>query len=173
MLAVSISCVWRSWVGYLATKRTDWHRRRSLGFQARKDTGTLIIPLRIDTGFRGAVGAVRALAVGSADRLPELPDTPKLIQSGCQQCVATVRFALGSPSGVPQDIADKIKASADQALSDVYLQEVSAKVGFVVHNKRTSEEITNLIAEDRARWSKIIAAQKVSIQQTTADAAEP
>lgn len=62
-------------------------------------------------------GQLRALAVGSAERSPELPEVPTLIEQGFPGLVANSLQAIAGPPGLPDDIRGKLEAELQATLS--------------------------------------------------------
>ncbi|CUJ58972.1 Bug family tripartite tricarboxylate transporter substrate binding protein [Achromobacter kerstersii] len=100
-------------------------------------------------------GKMRALAVTSAQRVPDLPDVPTIAERGYPGFEAVTWFGLAAPKGVPKDIVDRLNAEFNKALQSkelsVKYQEQGARV-----LTGTPEEFATLIRDDRARWGKIV-----------------
>ena len=67
-------------------------------------------------------GTVRALATTTAQRLPEIPDVPTLIESGVPGFVASSWTGLVAPPGTPQPIVAKLNAAVNDGLNSPDLQ---------------------------------------------------
>lgn len=101
-------------------------------------------------------GRLRALAVASATRIPELPEVPAIAET-FPGFVSTSWFAIVAPPRTPPEIATKLQVAVADILHmpDVAnrLQQLPAKpVG------STPAETAALIKEETARWRKIIEA---------------
>ncbi|CAB3730614.1 MULTISPECIES: Bug family tripartite tricarboxylate transporter substrate binding protein [Achromobacter] len=100
-------------------------------------------------------GKMRALAVTSAQRVPDLPDVPTIAERGYPGFEAVTWFGLAAPKGVPKDIVDRLNAEFNKALQSkelsVKYQEQGARV-----LTGTPEDFATLIRDDRARWGKIV-----------------
>ena len=101
-------------------------------------------------------GRLRALAVASATRIPELPEVPAIAET-FPGFVSTSWFAIVAPPRTPPEIAAKLQVAVADILHmpDVAhrLQQLPAKpVG------STPAETAALIKEETARWRKIIEA---------------
>jgi tripartite-type tricarboxylate transporter receptor subunit TctC len=101
-------------------------------------------------------GRLRALAVASATRIPELPEVPAIAET-FPGFVSTSWFAIVAPPRTPPEIATKLQVAVADILHmpDVAhrLQQLPAKpVG------STPAETAALIKEETTRWRKIIEA---------------
>ena len=59
-------------------------------------------------------GRLRALAVTSAKRIPELPDVPTMVESGYPGFVTTAWTGLLAPAHTPQPIVAKLNATINE-----------------------------------------------------------
>lgn len=100
-------------------------------------------------------GKMRALAVTSAQRAPDLPDVPTIAERGNPGFEAVTWFGLAAPDGVPKDIIDRLNAEFNKALQSKALgakyQEQGARV-----LTSTPDGFAKLIHDDRIRWGKIV-----------------
>src|SRR3546814_5417455 len=63
-------------------------------------------------------GRIKGLAVMSKTRSPVLPQVPSTGELGMPELVSDTCFALLTPAGVPQPVADKLNAVANEVLKD-------------------------------------------------------
>jgi tripartite-type tricarboxylate transporter receptor subunit TctC len=108
-------------------------------------------------------GLLRPLGVSSAQRSPDLPDVPTIAESGYPDYVVSVWYGIAAPAKLPEDIAQKIGASLDRAMNDNAFRASLEKIGFPVFRPRSPAAIAEFIDADRARWSKVIKAQNISL----------
>jgi tripartite-type tricarboxylate transporter receptor subunit TctC len=108
-------------------------------------------------------GSVRALAVSSEQRSPDLPDVPSMAESGYPEYRVSVWYGIAAPAKLPDDIAARISASLDRAMNDDAFRAQLEKIGFPVFRPRSAAAIKEFIDADRARWSAVIKAQKISL----------
>lgn len=109
-------------------------------------------------------GALRALAVASAERLELLPQVPTMVESGFSNFIANVWFGIAAPAKTPDDIVTTVRASADRALANEEFRTTLRKLGFVVGRKQTSQEIDAVLQNETSRWAPVISAQKISVE---------
>src|SRR6266403_4181399 len=108
-------------------------------------------------------GLLRPLAVSSTQRSPDLPDVPTIAESGYPDYAVSVWYGIVAPSKLPDEIAQKIRASLDRALNDDTFRASLEKIGFPVFRPRSAAAITEFIDADRARWAGVIRAQNISL----------
>lgn len=98
---------------------------------------------------------LRALAVTSAKRSGELPDTPTLAESGYKGFDAVTWFGILAPAGTPPAIVKTLNTEINNALRD---PAVAAKLksdgGDVIGG--TSEQFATLLKNEIPRWGKIV-----------------
>ena len=73
-------------------------------------------------------GRLRALAVTTAERWPELPDVPTFQESGYDGFPEYLWFGLFAPKGTPDDVIVKINAAENKRLKSSDMQEAIAKL---------------------------------------------
>jgi tripartite-type tricarboxylate transporter receptor subunit TctC len=108
-------------------------------------------------------GLLRPLGVSSGERSPDLPEVPTIAESGYPDYRVSVWYGIAAPAKVPDDISQKISASLDRALNDDAFRASLEKIGFPVFRPRSAADIAGFIDADRARWSKVIKAQNISL----------
>jgi tripartite-type tricarboxylate transporter receptor subunit TctC len=110
-----------------------------------------------------SAGLVRAIAVGSAKRIEQLPDLPTIAESGYLDYVTSTWYGIAAPSNVPDDVLKKLKASLDRALSDDAFRASLDKIGFTPLRPKSPTEIDQFVAADSARWAAVIKALNISL----------
>jgi tripartite-type tricarboxylate transporter receptor subunit TctC len=99
-------------------------------------------------------GKLRALAVTSAQRSPELPDVPTVAET-VPGYEATAWFGLGMPKGSPREAIDRINASVNAALNDPAMLKRFAELGGTPI-KGSPEDFGKVIAAETAKWEKVV-----------------
>ncbi|KQM78208.1 tripartite tricarboxylate transporter substrate binding protein [Xylophilus sp. Leaf220] len=98
---------------------------------------------------------LRAIAVTSAKRSGELPDTPTLAESGYPGFDAVTWFGILAPAGTPADVLKTLNAEINKALRD---PAVAAKLksdgGDVIGG--TPEQFATLLKNEIPRWGRIV-----------------
>jgi tripartite-type tricarboxylate transporter receptor subunit TctC len=99
-------------------------------------------------------GRVRALGIGSNERLPLLPDVSTLTEQKVPLHI--VAWAgLFAPAGTPADIVGRLNQEVVKALKSPDVREAAAGFGFEIYGN-TPEEFSEAIKSDLARVSKVI-----------------
>jgi len=100
-------------------------------------------------------GKLKALAVTTAKRVPTLPGVPTAAEVGYPKVNSDNWYGLVAPTGTPADVIKRIHGAADAALRSASLGEQFAKVGGIPFPS-TPEQYGAFLAEEQAKWSKII-----------------
>ncbi|WP_224741562.1 Bug family tripartite tricarboxylate transporter substrate binding protein [Bradyrhizobium sp. 2S1] len=108
-------------------------------------------------------GMLRALGVSSTERISDLTDLPTIAESGYPDYAVSVWYGIAAPSKVPDEIADKIKASLDRALIDEAFRASLVKIGFPPLRPKSLAEIDKYVGADRARWAGVVKALNISL----------
>jgi len=99
-------------------------------------------------------GKLRALAVTSAQRSPELPDVPTVGET-VPGYEATAWFGLGMPKNSPPDAIMKVNASVNAALNDPTMLKRFGELGGTPI-KGSPEDFGKVIAAETAKWEKVV-----------------
>lgn len=101
-------------------------------------------------------GKVRALAVTSATRLPELPDVPTLAEVGIDGYPPQTWMGLVAPAGTPRAIVGKLNAVVSDVLRSAAMRASLAKLGFK-EQPGSPADFASLIASDAEKWAAVVA----------------
>lgn len=107
-------------------------------------------------------GRLRALAVASEKRLPTLPDVPTLAET-YPGYLTTVWYGVIAPDGVPGEVKTAIKSAIDKTLGTPDFRQRVEKSGFVVSTPHDAEYIQTYLDNERTRWSGLIKAQNIRL----------
>jgi tripartite-type tricarboxylate transporter receptor subunit TctC len=100
-------------------------------------------------------GKLRALAVGSRERLKALPDVPTAIESGFADFEATNFFALVAPAGTPAPIVERWVSEIRYALQQTDVQKRFTDIGFFPGGTSSSDFRARLVRETRL-WEGLV-----------------
>ena len=104
-------------------------------------------------------GRLRALAVTTLKRTPLAPDLPPVADT-LPGFESNTWFGLYGPRGLPAEVVNRVNTAANQALSD---PEVRAKLTTLGIEPVTSTpaQFAKMVADDQAKWKRIIAERKI------------
>lgn len=103
---------------------------------------------------------LRPLLVGSAKRLPLLPDVPTPAEAGLPGFEATVWWGIVAPVKVPKGVVGKLNAEVTKILNDPEVQSKLAEIG-VVATPGTSEQFGQFLKVETDTWAKVIKASGI------------
>jgi len=100
-------------------------------------------------------GKLRALAVTSAQRNPEVPEVPTVIESGYAGFDVTVWYGLCAPAKTPRDVVAALQAHVNKALAAPDLRQKFAAQG-VEPRALAGQEFDRFFNAEVARWGKVV-----------------
>ncbi len=100
-------------------------------------------------------GKLRALAVTTSKRWPELPDVPTVAEAGVPGYEASAWFAIAAPAKTPREIINKMNASINKYMSEPEMISKMRKLGAEPFGG-SPEDMAKLIAEETVKWKKVI-----------------
>ena len=100
-------------------------------------------------------GSLRPIAVTSAKRVDDLPQTPTVGESGYKGFDAVTWFGFLAPAGTPKDIVTRLNAEFNKALQQPDLRKRLGDEGADPLGG-TPEQFADLIRADIVRWSKAV-----------------
>jgi len=102
-------------------------------------------------------GALKALAVTSAKRVSQLPDTPTVAESGLPDFNSAVWYAVFAPAGVPPAILARLQGAFAAALRQP--ESVAQLASLGLSTLGTDSAATRaMVQADTAKWGGIIKA---------------
>jgi tripartite-type tricarboxylate transporter receptor subunit TctC len=103
----------------------------------------------------GAAGKVRVMAINSAKRVPQLPNTPTVAESGLPDYKYDSWFGVMAPAGTPKPILDKISKDIAQVLAMADVKE-KLQVQGSIPAPNTPEQFDAIIKSDTERYGKVM-----------------
>lgn len=108
-------------------------------------------------------GEVKLLAITSLTRLPDLPDTPTIHESGLPNFETLAWNALLAPRGTPAAARERLLAELVKLRANGQLQErVRALGGTLIVS--TPQELQQRIERDIAQWKRLAEAANITAQ---------
>jgi tripartite-type tricarboxylate transporter receptor subunit TctC len=120
------------------------------------DTPTTSLPLHRD-------GKVNIVAVGSTERMRELPEIPTVAEAGLPGFRAVTWYAMVAPPQTPAAVADRINRDLTEILGRA---EVVEKVRGIQMEPvtKTRAEAARFFAEETELWGKVIKEANIPLQ---------
>lgn len=108
-------------------------------------------------------GKLRALALASAARHPMLPDVPTTAEAGAPQLLVENWTAVMAPASTPEAVVAKLSAEVLKIMATPDMEERARAQGFRV-DARGPQPFGKFLGEEIERWSRIIAAAKITTE---------
>ena len=108
-------------------------------------------------------GRLKALAVTTSKRIPQLPDVPTMQEAGVSGYNASVWLGLLAPAGTPKDIVMKLNTEIAKVLNaadtkkELYAAGVEADIS-------SPEALNTLMVQELDRWGKVIKDAGITMQ---------
>lgn len=102
-------------------------------------------------------GTLRALAVSEKKRLASLPDVPTIDEAGVPGYEVIPWWGLGTRTGVPREIIDKMNAAATRAMTRPENQQ-RLEAASIIFSPKSPDAFKAFVAEESHKWSAIVKA---------------
>jgi tripartite-type tricarboxylate transporter receptor subunit TctC len=106
-------------------------------------------------------GTLRALAVTSTTRSPQLPDVPTLQEAGVKDFQFTQWLALLAPAGTPRDVVTRLNEALRRTLGSAEIRDKFAQQSFDPF-VTSPEEAGKFIASEVQRFGRLIRTRKIT-----------
>ena len=110
-----------------------------------------------------ATNKVRALAINSAARVPQLPDVPTVAEAAVPDYKYESWFAVMAPAGTPKPILTKVSQDIAKVLQMPDVRERLTAQGSIP-NSNTPEQFDAILKADTERYTKILKAAGIEPQ---------
>jgi tripartite-type tricarboxylate transporter receptor subunit TctC len=108
-------------------------------------------------------GTLRAIAVTSEVRTPDLPDVPTMAEAGLPRLTRGFWTALLGPAGTPPSIVNTLNAEINASLATSEMKASLAKLGYEPKSG-SPQELAALLAEEIATWKDAAKAAGITPQ---------
>jgi tripartite-type tricarboxylate transporter receptor subunit TctC len=102
-------------------------------------------------------GRARALAVSSANRVPDFPEVPTFAELGYPELTASIWFSLSGPAGVAPEIVNRLNAEVRRALRLPDVRERLRLEG-IEPGDLDPQQFAAFMAAELMRWAPIVRA---------------
>lgn len=100
-------------------------------------------------------GRLKALAVTTAKRIPQLPDVPTLQEAGVPGYDASVWLALLAPAGTPRDIVTRLNTEVVKLMNSPETRKALYDAG-VEAAPSSPETMSDYMLRELERWGKVV-----------------
>jgi tripartite-type tricarboxylate transporter receptor subunit TctC len=108
-------------------------------------------------------GKIKALAISSPRRSPDLPEVPTMKELGIEELSLEYWAGMWAPAGTPADIVEKLNAAINKALQSPELLASMKKLGFETRIG-SSRDFAAFITAEIPRWAAVVKASGVKSQ---------
>ncbi|WP_455281923.1 Bug family tripartite tricarboxylate transporter substrate binding protein [Cupriavidus necator] len=109
-------------------------------------------------------GKVRALAVASEQRLPQLPDVPTLAELGYPQLNLSSWTGIAAPAGTPEPVVQKLYQAVRQAASEPAMQTALRARGVIPPEEMAPAAFERMMAERMQRYGEVVRRARISAE---------
>jgi tripartite-type tricarboxylate transporter receptor subunit TctC len=99
---------------------------------------------------------VKALAVTTRERMPDLPDVPTMAELGWGNLVTSSWQGVLVPADTPRPIVDRLHAAIVKVLADPGIQARMRNAGVITVSSESPEQFKTYIDTETAKWTKVI-----------------
>ena len=107
-------------------------------------------------------GRLRALAISSAQRSPQLPDVPTFAEANYPAFSARAWYGLVAPAGLPAPVMARLNAASVKAIQHQTYRDFLATIGATPVGG-TPAEFENFLNSERAKWRNVIAEANIAL----------
>jgi tripartite-type tricarboxylate transporter receptor subunit TctC len=108
-------------------------------------------------------GKLKALAVGSAQRSPAIPDVPTVSESGVPGFEYATWYGVFAPASTPNAIISRVNQAIVSALKNPELAQQLAVQGSEP-KPTTSEALARFVRDEHERWARVVKATGIKVQ---------
>ncbi len=107
-------------------------------------------------------GRLKALAVTTPKRVPQLPDVPTMQEAGVQGYEASVWLALLAPPNTPREIVNKLNAELAKVMAQPDTIKALQDAG-VEPSLSTPEALQTYMVQEMERWGKVVKSANIKV----------
>jgi len=108
-------------------------------------------------------GALKAIGVATAQRVPAAPEIPTFVEQGLPGYVVEAWFAVVAPKGLPAADVQRVHAAVVAAFNDPAVKETMAKQGNVI-NIAPADKAMPFFRSEMARFAQLVKKAGVEAQ---------
>ena len=100
-------------------------------------------------------GKLKAIAVATAQRVPNLPEVPTIAESGLPGYEGLLFYALMAPAGTPRAIVNKLNEAMRQIQQTAAVKQLLSALGAIPIDM-TPAELGLFLRRELAKWTEVI-----------------
>ncbi|MEO8012993.1 tripartite tricarboxylate transporter substrate binding protein [Polaromonas sp.] len=108
-------------------------------------------------------GSLRAIAVGSPQRVGVIPDVKTIAEQGFKGFDAVSWGGLMAPAGTPKDVVERISTEVKAILAEKETQDKLLNAGAIANYQNPGQMATR-VQQDYAKWGKVIRDKGITSQ---------
>ena len=108
-------------------------------------------------------GSLRAIAVGSPQRVGVIPDVKTIAEQGFKGFDAVSWGGLMAPAGTPRDVVDRLSTEVQAILAEKDTQDKLLNAGAIA-NYQNPSQMAARVQQDYAKWGKVIRDKGITSQ---------
>jgi tripartite-type tricarboxylate transporter receptor subunit TctC len=120
------------------------------------------VPSTLMPHVRG--GKIRAIAMFSGKRVAGAAEVPTMAEAGGPALEAATWVMFLAPAGTPRDIVARLSQEANAAVNDPAIRTRFSEIG-IEPVGGTPEQTSRFLADEIAKWSKVITTAGVKAEQ--------
>jgi tripartite-type tricarboxylate transporter receptor subunit TctC len=124
--------------------------------------GFMFLPVHVSAQYIRA-GKLKAIAVGSPRRVPQLPDVATLIEAGLVGADVDMWYGLFAPKGTPGPIVERLDREVAAILTAPEAKAVFEAQG-LVPTASTPEALEEIVVKDRKRWADVVKSRGIQAE---------
>jgi tripartite-type tricarboxylate transporter receptor subunit TctC len=118
-------------------------------------TCAVLFDSALSSGPHVKAGKLKALGVGTRERLGSWPELPTIAESGMPGFEAYTWTALVAPAGTPKDVVARLSAEMTRVLASPEFREKMTSQGAIAGNM-TPEQFSAFADSEIRKWGKVI-----------------
>src|SRR4029453_8986328 len=117
--------------------------------------GYMFLPVHVSAQHIRA-GKLKAIAAGSPQRLPQLPDVPTLAEGGLAGVDVDMWYGFFAPKGTPPELVDRLNKEISAILNSPEAKAAFEAQGLIPATS-TPAALGEIVVRDKGRWADVIA----------------
>ena len=109
-------------------------------------------------------GKIKALAMFSAKRIPGAAEVPTMAEAGGPPLESSTWVLFLAPAGTPREIVNRLSAETAKAINESDIKERFNQIG-IEPVGNTPEQASKFLADEIAKWAKVINTAGVKAEQ--------